>query len=166
MRLFLTLAVAMAGSLFPLLAAQHEGAAAGPKMPGQPVYEGTCARCHGPEGHGGKAPVLVPFLWNYSQALDIVRHGGCMRDAGLFGIGVERRGAEADRRLLEKVQLSAFTAAQSERPRARFWPPRRWGRSIVLRRRTRRPPPGLRARDVNSRDSHTRTSRGDSVRAQ
>lgn len=76
MRPVLTLAAAMAGSLFPLLVAQQQGAAAGPPMPGQRVYEETCGRCHGPGGFGGKAPSLVPFLWNYSQALDIVRHGG------------------------------------------------------------------------------------------
>jgi len=68
-------AVGLTGSLFPLSAARQEGAA-GAKMPGQPIYEGTCSRCHGPEGHGGKAPWLVPFRWNYDQALDIIRHGG------------------------------------------------------------------------------------------
>src|SRR5215212_11674275 len=71
-----TLAFGAAGSLFPLSAARQEGTAAGAKMPGQPIYEGTCSRCHGPEGHGGKAPWLVPFRWNYDQALDIIRHGG------------------------------------------------------------------------------------------
>ena len=43
---------------------------------GQQVYEETCSRCHGTAGRNGKAPELVPFGWNYSQALDIVRHGG------------------------------------------------------------------------------------------
>ena len=74
--LTLTLAAAMTGSLFPLFAARQEGAAAGSTMPGQPVYDETCSRCHGPEGQAGKAPALIPFRWNYSQALDIVRHGG------------------------------------------------------------------------------------------
>jgi mono/diheme cytochrome c family protein len=46
------------------------------QMPGQPIYENVCSRCHGPEGRSERAPSLVPFLWNYSQALDIVRHGG------------------------------------------------------------------------------------------
>lgn len=45
-------------------------------MPGRPVYERACSRCHGPEGQSERAPSLVPFLWNYSQALDIVRLGG------------------------------------------------------------------------------------------
>jgi mono/diheme cytochrome c family protein len=70
------LAAAMASSLFPAhLAARQEGGA-GNKMPGQSVYEGNCSRCHGSEGRDGKAPTLVPFRWNYKQALDIVRHGG------------------------------------------------------------------------------------------
>ena len=77
LRLFLAgmLAAAMAGSLSSLVAARQEGAA-GPEMPGRRVYDETCSRCHGPEGHEGKAPWLIPFRWNYSQALDIVRHGG------------------------------------------------------------------------------------------
>jgi mono/diheme cytochrome c family protein len=76
LKLFLTgvLAAALAGSLVPSLAAQQEGA--NPEMPGRPVYEKVCSRCHGPEGQGDKAPTLIPFRWNYSQALDIVRHGG------------------------------------------------------------------------------------------
>ena len=76
MRLFLTatLAAVVAGSLFPLVAARLQ--AVEPEMPGRAVYENTCSRCHGPEGTGGKAPWLVPFGWSYSQALDIVRHGG------------------------------------------------------------------------------------------
>lgn len=45
-------------------------------MPGQTIYERVCSRCHGPNGRSERAPTLVPFLWNYSQALDIVRHGG------------------------------------------------------------------------------------------
>jgi mono/diheme cytochrome c family protein len=48
----------------------------GPQMPGQPVYDDTCSRCHGPQGQEGKAPSLVPFRWTFTQALDIVRHGG------------------------------------------------------------------------------------------
>ena len=77
MRFFLTatLVAALAGSLFPLMAARQE-ATVGSDMPGRAVYDNTCSRCHGPEGHGGKAPWLIPFGWNYSQALDIVRHGG------------------------------------------------------------------------------------------
>jgi mono/diheme cytochrome c family protein len=77
-RLFLTFTLtgAMAGALFPLSADWQEGTPAGPKMPGQSVYEETCSRCHGVDGRAAKAPWLVPFGWNYSQALDIVRHGG------------------------------------------------------------------------------------------
>jgi mono/diheme cytochrome c family protein len=78
MRLFLTAtlaaAVTVTGSLFPLVAARLQ--AVGPEMPGRALYDNTCSRCHGPEGTGGKAPWLVPFGWSYSQALDIVRHGG------------------------------------------------------------------------------------------
>ena len=73
MRLFIigALAAALAGSLG--LGNSSPSAA---ETPGRPVYEKVCSRCHGPEGRGEKAPSLVPFLWNYSQALDIVRHGG------------------------------------------------------------------------------------------
>ena len=76
MRVFLTatLAAAVAGSLLPLVAARLR--AVGPEMPGRAVFENTCSRCHGLEGTGGTAPWLVPFGWSYSQALDIVRHGG------------------------------------------------------------------------------------------
>jgi mono/diheme cytochrome c family protein len=72
---FFTVAlVAMASSL-SLLAARQEGNG-GSKMPGQSIYDETCSRCHGVEGRDGKAPSLVPFGWNYEQAIDIVRHGG------------------------------------------------------------------------------------------
>jgi mono/diheme cytochrome c family protein len=66
-----------ASSLVPsLLANPQEASGGGAKMPGQSVYEDTCSRCHGVEGRDGKAPSLVPFRWNYAQAIDIVRHGG------------------------------------------------------------------------------------------
>jgi mono/diheme cytochrome c family protein len=58
------------------LAGRQEQRAADPATQGQHVYDETCSRCHGAAGRGGKAPELVPFGWNYSQALDIVRHGG------------------------------------------------------------------------------------------
>ena len=76
MRLFLpaTLAMVLVGSLFWLGAAPRQ--AVGPEMPGRAVFDDTCSRCHGLEGVGGKGPRLIPFGWNYSQALDIVRHGG------------------------------------------------------------------------------------------
>ena len=72
-RLFLigTLAAALAGS--PASGNSQEPAA---ELPGQPTYERVCSRCHGPKGRSERAPTLVPFLWNYAQALDIVRHGG------------------------------------------------------------------------------------------
>jgi mono/diheme cytochrome c family protein len=75
--LLAALAVAMAGSMFPVSAARQEKEKAAPAaLPGQAVYNDTCSRCHGPEGQGGKAPWLVPFRWNYAQATDIIRHGG------------------------------------------------------------------------------------------
>ena len=75
-RLFVagTLAAALASLLSPSLAARQE--AGGAALPGLAVYDKTCSRCHGPEGQEGKAPELIPFRWNYKQALDIVRHGG------------------------------------------------------------------------------------------
>jgi mono/diheme cytochrome c family protein len=76
--LFLTGVVAAALAP-PLVAARQEGGsspASSAQMPGRPVYEKVCSRCHGPSGKSSQAPALVPFGWNYSQALDIVRHGG------------------------------------------------------------------------------------------
>lgn len=74
-----TFAAVVAGSLVPSMAARQardESPAAGGQMPGRPVYEKVCSRCHGQGGQSDDAPWLVPFGWNYSQALDIVRHGG------------------------------------------------------------------------------------------
>jgi mono/diheme cytochrome c family protein len=63
--------------LIATLSAVLSGAqAATAELPGRKVYNETCSRCHGPEGRSNTAPTLVPFLWNYSQALDIVRNGG------------------------------------------------------------------------------------------
>lgn len=73
------LAAVVAGSLLPSLAARQtrdESAASSDQMPGRPLYEKACSRCHGRGGQSDDAPWLVPFGWNYSQALDIVRHGG------------------------------------------------------------------------------------------
>jgi mono/diheme cytochrome c family protein len=68
------------GSLAPLLvAAPQEGgnsSTSSAQMPGRPVYEKVCSRCHGPDGKSKQVPALVPFGWSYSQSLDIVRHGG------------------------------------------------------------------------------------------
>ena len=69
------LGAVLTGLLVPGPAASQAGAAAA-QTPGMKVYEGACSRCHGQEGRSTTAPTLVPFLWNYSQALDIVRHGG------------------------------------------------------------------------------------------
>lgn len=72
-------AAVAAGSLVPPLAARQtrdESPASSGQMVGRPVYEKVCSRCHGREGKSNDAPWLVPFGWNYSQALDIVRHGG------------------------------------------------------------------------------------------
>ena len=93
-------AAALAGSAFPLSAARQE-AAAGQKMPGQAVYEGTCSRCHGPEGQGGKAPWLVPFRWNYAQAIDIVRHGGA---CGMPGFSESELSDEEVRQIVDYLK--------------------------------------------------------------
>jgi len=45
--------------------------------PGQRVYEGSCKRCHGPEGRGGQGPNLIPFNWTYEKALEQIRHPLC-----------------------------------------------------------------------------------------
>ena len=81
--LFLTgvIAAALTGSLAPPLAAAPQASdsaqASSAQMPGRPVYEKVCSRCHGPDGKSKQVPALVPFGWNYSQALDIARPGGC-----------------------------------------------------------------------------------------
>ena len=79
--LFLTavIAAALTGSLAPLAAAPQEGGsspASSAQMQGRLVYEKVCSRCHGPDGKGKQVPAVVPFGWNFSQALDIVRLGG------------------------------------------------------------------------------------------
>ena len=80
--LLVTVAVATAltGSIAPpLVAAPQESgnsSTSSAQMPGGPVYEKVCSRCHGSDGKSKQAPALVPFGWNYSQALDIARHGG------------------------------------------------------------------------------------------
>ena len=72
------LAAVVAGSLTRASAASRvdSSRASEGDMPGRAVYDDTCSRCHGAKGQDGKAPTLVPFRWNYAQALDIVRHGG------------------------------------------------------------------------------------------
>jgi len=47
------------------------------QTPGKAAFERVCSGCHGPEGRGAKGPNLVPFLWEYGQVLDTVRHGQC-----------------------------------------------------------------------------------------
>jgi cytochrome c6 len=47
-------------------------------QPGQAVYDGNCKRCHGAEGrHGPGGPTLIPFLFSYEKALDLIRHPVC-----------------------------------------------------------------------------------------
>lgn len=46
--------------------------------PGQRVYEDHCMPCHGAEGRGGgKGPRLIPFLWSYDKALEMLRYPKC-----------------------------------------------------------------------------------------
>lgn len=45
--------------------------------PGQGLYDGRCAQCHGVEGRGGKGPRLTPFEWSYEQTRDYIRHPVC-----------------------------------------------------------------------------------------
>src|SRR5215212_9822277 len=46
--------------------------------PGQAVYDANCKRCHGPEGrHGPGGPTLIPFLFSYEKALDLIRYPVC-----------------------------------------------------------------------------------------
>jgi mono/diheme cytochrome c family protein len=73
------IAVALAGSLVPSVAARQrrdESPGSSAQASGRPVYDRVCSRCHGPQGRSDDAPWLVPFGWNFSQALEIVRHGG------------------------------------------------------------------------------------------
>jgi mono/diheme cytochrome c family protein len=42
------------------------------------VYDDHCSQCHGAEGRGtGKAPRLLPFLWSYEKALEMLRYPKC-----------------------------------------------------------------------------------------
>ena len=46
--------------------------------PGRRVYEDHCRQCHGAEGRGaGKGPRLLPFLWSYERALEMLRYPKC-----------------------------------------------------------------------------------------
>jgi mono/diheme cytochrome c family protein len=46
--------------------------------PGQRVFEDHCMQCHGAEGRGGgKGPRLIPFLWSYEKALEMLRYPKC-----------------------------------------------------------------------------------------
>jgi mono/diheme cytochrome c family protein len=58
-------------SLGALAAARADGSR------GESLYNDKCAGCHGPAGRGGSAPSLVPFQWNDSQALRMVREPEC-----------------------------------------------------------------------------------------
>ena|SRR6186997_1486606 len=72
--LLTALAVALIASAGSSVSARSK-AASRADLPGRDVYEAACSRCHGPDGRGEKAPMLIPFGWSYSQALDIVRRG-------------------------------------------------------------------------------------------
>lgn len=61
----------LAISLWALAGVQANGSR------GESLYDAKCASCHGPAGRGGSAPSLVPFLWNDSQALRLVRDPEC-----------------------------------------------------------------------------------------
>ena len=74
-----TFAAVLAGALVPSMAVQQtrdDSQASTAQVSGRPIYDKVCSRCHGQDGRGKDAPWLVPFGWSYSQALDIVRHGG------------------------------------------------------------------------------------------
>ena len=46
--------------------------------PDRRVYEDHCMQCHGAEGRGGgKGPRLIPFLWSYEKALEMLRYPKC-----------------------------------------------------------------------------------------
>ena len=46
--------------------------------PGERLYDENCRQCHGTEGRGTtRGPVLVPFDWTYSEALELIRHPVC-----------------------------------------------------------------------------------------
>jgi mono/diheme cytochrome c family protein len=70
------LLIAAVGVVLTGVHANGQSSAPSAEMPGVKVYEETCSRCHGRDGRSTTAPILVPFQWSYSQALDIVRHGG------------------------------------------------------------------------------------------
>jgi mono/diheme cytochrome c family protein len=57
------------------LAAFQDSSAPEPTAAGRAAYDDACSRCHGADAQNGRAPSLIPFGWNYAQALDIVRHG-------------------------------------------------------------------------------------------
>ena len=58
-------------SLWALAVVQADGSRS------ESLYEAKCAGCHGPEGRGGSAPSLVPFLWSDAQGLKLVREPEC-----------------------------------------------------------------------------------------
>ena len=51
------------------------GTAGSDSAAGRPAYAKACESCHGPEGHGGTAPALVPFTLELSDLIAIVRQG-------------------------------------------------------------------------------------------
>ena len=67
--IFGCLVLAMSVSMWTIARAADE--------PGERVYDGKCRQCHGPEGRGAEGPRLVPFIWSYEKALDLIRYPQC-----------------------------------------------------------------------------------------
>jgi mono/diheme cytochrome c family protein len=44
---------------------------------GERLYNSQCARCHGPEGRGGRGPKLVPFKLSDQEAFRLIRMPEC-----------------------------------------------------------------------------------------
>ena len=66
------------GGLAVLLATSTSMIGSAAAEPGQRVYEDHCRQCHGAEGRGGgKGPRLIPFLWSYEKALEMLRFPKC-----------------------------------------------------------------------------------------
>src|SRR5215510_13104330 len=66
------------GGLAVLLATGTSMIGRAAEEPGQRVFEDHCRQCHGTEGRGGgKGPRLIPFLWSYEKALEMLRFPKC-----------------------------------------------------------------------------------------
>jgi mono/diheme cytochrome c family protein len=87
-------------------------AASAADFPGRDVYEAACSRCHGRDGSGGKAPTLIPFGWNYSQALDIVRRGSA---CGMPAFSESDLGDEELKQVVDYLKMLTEHVNQEER---------------------------------------------------